>query len=360
MTADLEVYFCDLCNESVPASDLEAARAVRIDDRVVGACCVGKLPAAKAAPSQAPRAMASGSGRVGGVFVAVLMLAGVAAATTFLDWRIAAEARQTKGDVVASLADRAGETLQRLAALEDALGNTAARGDVALLGPRLGNLETGVDGLVRESKSQARSIEAVAGTLAEAQRAARTREAELLATLNELNAAVQATSRDLAALRAAPRAAPAGSGDTVVTAPDRPVAPMRPATETLPPELEHSVLALADEDPGTRFAAVDKLVRSRDLRVVKPLASSAKDSNAFVRRLAVDGLREFKHVDAVDALLVALADPESVVRHTAHASLCALTRQRFEFDPDANASSRANAQRRWQDWWDKNRTDFTF
>lgn len=359
MTADLEVYFCDLCNESVPASDLDAARAVRVEDRVVGACCVGKLNStAPSRPTSSPPAAGS-TGRGGGVFLGVLLLVGIAAAATFLDWRIADEAKLAKAGVT-RLTELLGETSRRLAAVEDALAKTAGRAEIALLTPRFASLETGIEGFGRSLQKHAGLIDGLGEVLTEAQRSARTREADLLAALHELKASVDATNRDLAAMRAAPRPAPGAAGDASSSVPERPLAVARPAAAGLPPELEHSVLALTDEDPGTRFAAVDKLVRSRDLRVVGPLAAAAKDNNAFVRRLTVDGLREFKHVDAVDALLVALADQESVVRHTAHASLCALTRQRFEFEPDANPSSRAAAQRRWQDWWDKNRTGFTF
>src|SRR5690606_24644411 len=131
-----------------------------------------------------------------------------------------------------------------------------------------------------------------------------------------------------------------------------------PADE-LPAELKHHVMALADEDPGTRFTAVDKLLRSRDPRVLGALLPMAKDSNLFVRRLTVAGLRDFRSPESIEALLVALADPEALVRLAANAALRELTGQRIEFD-DATASSRAAGQRRWQEWWDKNRATFTF
>ena len=68
----------------------------------------------------------------------------------------------------------------------------------------------------------------------------------------------------------------------------------------------------------------------------------------------MEGLKDFRRPEVVDVLLVALADPESLVRLTAHASLKAITGQRFDFD-DASQSSRSSSQRRWSEWWDKNR-----
>ena len=35
----MKIHFCDLCNESVPESDLAAGRAQRRKDRVICAAC---------------------------------------------------------------------------------------------------------------------------------------------------------------------------------------------------------------------------------------------------------------------------------------------------------------------------------
>ncbi|MFM7299129.1 MAG: hypothetical protein ACKO4Q_18135 [Planctomycetota bacterium] len=54
-----EIYFCDLCNESVPLVDLDAGRATRLKGRVVCATChraMGTAPALGAPETAAPPA----------------------------------------------------------------------------------------------------------------------------------------------------------------------------------------------------------------------------------------------------------------------------------------------------------------
>jgi hypothetical protein len=171
----------------------------------------------------------------------------------------------------------------------------------------------------------------------------------------ELRASLDRVSAEVAALRALPRSAPSNAEPA---APPPAIAPAVKQPE-LPPEIQHHVTALADADPGTRFSAVDKLLRAQEPRVLPALLPMAKDDNVFVRRLTVEGLRDYRRPETVEALLVALSDPEPLVRVTAHASLLALTGQKLEFD-DGNATTRAAGVRRWQEWWDKNRASFAF
>ena len=126
----------------------------------------------------------------------------------------------------------------------------------------------------------------------------------------------------------------------------------------LPAGLLHQLSRLTAEDPGTRFEAVDELVRSKNPMVREHLLPMVKDPDMFVRRLTLEGLREFRHPSCVDTLLVSLADPVPIVRDTAYDSLKALTGQEFPFDPDASRDARASAQRRWEDWWEKARDTF--
>ena len=41
--AEPEVFFCDLCNTSVPQQDLDTGAAARTHDKIVGACCLTEL-----------------------------------------------------------------------------------------------------------------------------------------------------------------------------------------------------------------------------------------------------------------------------------------------------------------------------
>lgn len=96
----VEVLFCDLCGTSVPVTDLERGVAIRHQAKTIGACCLGVLrqgdsplanpgtptPSASHGSAAAPRQ--GGEGRL--LPVAVALLAALAAATVFLDQKIAA------------------------------------------------------------------------------------------------------------------------------------------------------------------------------------------------------------------------------------------------------------------------------
>ena len=84
-----------------------------------------------------------------------------------------------------------------------------------------------------------------------------------------------------------------------------------------------------------------------------------RDPDGFVRRLTVEGLRDFRHADAVNALLDALGDSDEIVADTAWASLKKLTGQKIPFDAKSpSKDTRARGQQRWREWWEKNRDTF--
>jgi hypothetical protein len=346
MSTNPELIFCDLCNESVPLTDLATGKAMRVKDRVLGACCLGALrrPAAERVERK--------TGGAGGAVAAILVLAGIAAGVAFLDWRLSEDvgqvARRLDG-VETEL--RSGH--ERVVKLEEAVTQVGGRIDFAPIQARLEGIEGRVDQQRNSVDLRLTRLEEAAQAAAASARAGDAAHREDLAALRS---ALQGVAADVAALRAQPAAAPRPEEPRSEPAVPAPAAVAEP---DLPPELKHHVLSLADDDPGTRFASVDKLLASRDLRVLPSLLPMAKDANAFVRRLVVEGLRDFRRPESVDTLLVALADLESIVRLTAHASLRTLTAQSFEFD-DSSPTTRATAQRRWQDWWDKNRASYAF
>ena len=133
--------------------------------------------------------------------------------------------------------------------------------------------------------------------------------------------------------------------------------PRRPLDD-IPEELVEQVRKLTAADPAVRFEAVDVLIESRNLKVLPHLLPLAKDPDAFVRRLTVEGLREFRKPEAVDALIQALRDDDENVCDTAWRSLRDVTGQKFRFEASANKEARGRAAQVWQDWWEKARPTF--
>lgn len=345
---DVEVFFCDLCNASVPALDLQQGKAVRVRDHVVGSCCLatlwGSKPAARAEVRTWP--------------LAVIVLAAVAAGALHLDQRIERE-RIERAEAFERVETGARERAEVLVGVDRAVEALAESlpTEVALLQARVGGLQ---DALA-EDRAQARAAvtalaEAVAAARAETAELAR-RQVDPAPALQRLEVAVQSLATAVAELRAMPAATPAVPQPGVVP-PARQDASVVPPQGGLPAALAHQVARLADADPAVRFEAVDELVRSKDPQVGPALLPLAKDGDLFVRRLAVEGLRHFRSAAVLDALVTALADPEELVRESAWRSLQELTGQKLPFDPAASREVRSRAQKAWADWAEANKAAF--
>lgn len=363
MLDEPEVAFCDLCNTSVPLQDLEAGTAVRQGGKTVGACCLASLqrPVAVAPAVSTPAAAAAPISDNRLLTVAFVLLVAIAGATIYLEYRLNERvdgARAATREVVSELDRSVRSQDDLLRGLDTALAAAARRDEVQRLGERFGGLEKALgDDRSQQQVAADRQQTALAQLESKLQALTEAR-AEQKLLLGQLQTQLQQQSVTLAELRAMPRPTPR-EATADVPAPEA-GAPGGPgAAPGLPPELSHQVARLADPDPATRFEAVDELLRSKNPQVREYLLPMSKDADTFVRRLTVEGLREFKHASCVDALLVALGDPEEIVRDTAWRSLKELTGQKFPFEAsNGSKDARARAQQRWQEWWDKNRAAF--
>lgn len=366
----IDVPFCDLCNTSVPLQDLEQGRARRHLGKTIGACCLPAL-AATAAPApgtvssqgtdgtrlQAPEPVGGGVAAPAAAAVhhdarllpvGITVLAALAATAIFLDYRFA-EVDSRNEQALAQIADdqkALGDVVQGISL---AMDSVVRRKDLDAASERielLNGAQTRIGDQLRALTDQtAMALSGLQQKIEDLQRSRPDHGPALL----ELRQALQQQAVTLAELKAMPRSQP----QPLLEAP-----PPAPVTPGLPPLLAHQVQRLKDPDPATRFEAVDELLRSKDVAVLEHLLPMAKDEDTFVRRLTVEGLKDFRQPVVVDALLVALADPVETVRDTAWRSLKDLTGQKLPFDAAASRDQRARMQQRWQEWWDRNRAAF--
>lgn len=387
MQDDVEVLFCDLCSTSVPVQDLEAGRAVRHQGKVIGSCCLDvlrggaaagrqgaaglaepALPGATgtsipeemsppAAGARASSAAAGGESRL--LPVAIAVLAAIAAATIYLDQRIGSteDALRQVSDQVGNDLRAQGDVLANLSASTDAL---VRREDLGRVIERVGTVEAASqqirDDQTRQSDADAQRWRNLELSLA----AIKNADVDYRPMFDELRLQLQRQAVAIAELRAAPNPPPRDPGGA---APGQ-IAPgaIEPspgaAVPGLPAELAHQVRRLKDADPAERFEAVYALLQSKDPRVLEHVLPLTKDADSLVRRLTVDGLREFRQAVVIEALLVALADPADLVADTAWRSLKELTGQKLPFDANDSKEARARAQQRWREWWEKNKASF--
>ncbi len=346
MHPETEVHFCNICNSSIPEAAIRDGKAVRIDGKVIPTAAGG-------APVEGLR---SAKGAVFGA--AVLICAAIAGATVFIDWRLSEETAGLRQGVDDS-APRIGRLEERLTTLEERLVDVARSNQFALLDKRL-------DGFA-DTLRQAAEVDARGTAEAQKERNAlrdqiqRVGDAQVqhAARLALLQDDLRALGRDLAELKAAPSASvrsPVDDGGRGSALDPRGETPMAP--DALPPALQHQVDRLGDADESVRFEAVQELLASHDGRVLQKLVPLAKDTDFLVRRLVLEGLADHKSAEHVELMLTALADPESLVRHSAYQGLKKLSGQSFPFDADAAPDQRGAMQRRWKSWWDKAKADF--
>jgi len=352
---EVEVSFCELCGASVPASDLVGGAAVQHRGKTVGKCCLAELrPAGDGSSASAPRPTGASKGAADAgrlTTVAVVLLAAVAAGTIFLDSRLSS----VEDDLIAARQVAAeqqkldGDVLQRLDVRSEAL---ADRADIEALQAQVTSLQASQAESAKAATQRQAVLEQEILSLGRQMTEAASKSIDYRPLFDDLRQRHVRVMAAIEGMRSQVAAVPAAV---------EPVAADEPAAATgpdVPDDLQEPVAKLTAADPAVRFEAVDVLIDSKDLRVLPFLLPLAKDPDAFVRRLTVEGLREFTHVDSVDALLAALLDDDENVCDTAWRSLCDLTGQKFKFDAAASKEARGRAARSWQDWWEKARDKF--
>ncbi len=363
----LEVLFCDLCNASVPLSDVQSGVARQAAGKTVGACCLQALGATgpmspAAAVAQATPDTASSAQRPQvdskALSVGIVLLVALAAATLFLDFRI--------GEAVEDSSVRTTRLAESVKAQSDVIQDTNLKLDSLASRADLDRIEGRFAAFFQGAEESSQKLAAIATELSSAraavdalrksvERAGESRP-DYGPALDDLRQKLQQQAAAIADLAAKPRAA--AIDDAAAAMPKESAPQPNPAADGLPAALAHQIGRLADADEGARFEAVDELLRSKDARVLPSLLPMAKDPDTFVRRLVVEGLRDFPSRETVDALVVALADPEQIVRSSAWISLKAMTKQDLPFDASAGREARQKAQAKWQEWWEKNRAAF--
>jgi len=361
---EVEVSFCDLCGTSVPAGDIDAQTAVRHQGKTIGSCCLAALREASAAaatsPKSAPNAVAASGTAPGAVgndsgrmlTIAVVMLVAFAGGVMFLDSRLSRlESAMNKTAVDVGARQKAdSDALQALSIKADGF---AGRADVDVLAKKTDEFGATLASLSEAAAQRQKVLEQEVGALRTQVREAAGAVVDYRPLFEDLR---QRHTRAMAAIEGM-RSEVAAVPASVVPAPPSGPAPSEPVID-LPTDLAQQVRKLAAADPAVRFEAVDVLAESKNLKALPYLLPLARDPDAFVRRLTVEGLREFKKAEAVDVLIDALRDEDENVCDTAWRSLRDLTGQKFKFEASASKEARGRAAQAWQDWWAQARATF--
>lgn len=394
----MKIHFCDLCNESVPQTDLDQGRAILRKDRVVCAACDRAMSVHEAAPgepvavdapapaeepaaapseialptydpmpSEPPPVLSAPAwhgaatshavhvrqGGSGGVWLALLGLAFTGGAIFVLDGRI-----QDTEHRVAEATQKLEDRTQELAALKRRATELAD-------GQR--DVERRTLTRVAEEKSQRETLAAELARIRQENSTVRDQIAALGTQIASIEQKSGTGSFDLEKRFAALSARVAHNEDE-----ERKMTDRLTAIESTPP-VQETASAPAAAGPGpaveapwhlqlpglksdknsTRWEAVTALGATKDPETVPYLTPMLKDSDLFVRMATARVLGDMQAKAAVGALIDALEDGESAVREAVNLALRAITNKDFKFDPNAIEAERARRVKAWRDWWKK-------
>jgi hypothetical protein len=349
----MKIYFCDLCNESIPQEDLEQNRVTSVRGKMICAKCVPSIAApagGAAAPAAGPAAIPAGA-RGAAILALVVGLAGV-----YLAW-------DAKGRL-----DRQSDPAPRLLALEQTLGQlrdqatrleTLAQDQnetLAKLGAEPSKLREEIAAQLARIEGIERDVGKLDNLLAnfssdkDELEKAHVKQQGFEQSLGELKGELAGLSSKVAALGAAPQAAPS-------PAPAAP-APADPAA-TLDADTKKLLADFNSKDGAVRWSAVDRIAKRHDPTLLPYLLPMLDDADAFVQFRAISAMRELNAKTSVGRLIKLLRDGDAIVRSEAQDALNTLTGnpQRFDLD-NGSPADREKCVKAWEEWYEKNKARF--
>lgn len=352
----MKLFFCDVCNESIPLQDIKENRATTIKGKIFCRKCnpLNELRSSGDAGSQ--RRPAGLAALLGAAVLGGALVAGAAwwmlgrkgdeqAATGPQELQAIAEVRENLADLrgAVRVLQAAFRDVDRLRSLPSELD--ALRQETVRIGEELRQLE-------RDVRDAQEGLVAV-GTLREKVEATSLKVDENSRKLVVLEERLEQVRKALEQrpLAAAPSPAAAASSDEGTPAD-------KPAGGPADAELEKILERLRDEDPMVRWEAIDEIRRRHDRSLAAHVLPLLDDPDTFVRAQAIYTLGELKAAEAVPKLIQLLRDEEVMIREEALTSLIAITGQNLRFDVDAPRAKREAGIRKWEQWYAANKDRF--
>jgi len=351
----MKIYFCDLCNESVPNADLENGRAVMRNGRVICQACEGAMSSSdEAKPPVGDRSGEPRPQRSSSPAAAVAVVLAILALLTTLG--TAAFQFLNTDERLRTLEEELGEA-RRDAVADGRAMETRLNGEVRRTLDDIGQARTSLvelrARLDESSRAQGDEVSRLRDELVEWE--GRLRELEGVARMVERHDRELTTVRDKTDnLRSDLRRV----GDQVTEQSER--AEEKARFEQVlaiggeeKPAWWELVSELKSDNSGVRWQAVQSLGATGDVNVAEHLTPMLDDPDIFVRMATARILGDLQATIGIPALIDALEDPEASVREASVVSLRGVTGQNFRFDPSGKDSDRAKRVKAWRDWWAK-------
>lgn len=353
----MKLFFCDICNESIPLQDIKDNRALTIKGKIFCRVCnpVNDVPASEPTGGSGTAAKPD-SARASGGSLAVLFVGLLAAlgASGYLIYERAFGGAETSALIA-----------RRFDTMEDGLRDT--KQNVSMIA---GNVE-GLNGLrafpkevekLQEDVARTRGeIETIGAGLASAEKNLNTvgnlrerldavvlRQDEFARGLGRLEGVLAQLQGQLKEVADRP---------PVIVTPE-PMAGKIPDGESESPALDDRLLTLIEKlgssDAMVRWEAVDQIRAEKEKALIPHVIKLLSDRDTFVRAQAIYALGELKATKAVPELIKLLRDDEQMIREEALTALVEVTGQNIKFDVNSK-NEREKGIKRWDEWLVKNR-----
>lgn len=366
----MKIYFCDICNESIPLKDINSNR-ITIEE--------GKIFCQKCAPKKAR----SGERVPGPVLAMLAVVLLLVVAFGVMGWKLISDqseqirALQASTDSLdASLTgvpDRLKALEQDLSSLSDSVRTVrddlqTAKNEITSRHDTLDQRERSNHGKQQEAMQKA--IDGLTATLGGEITGLKDKIAavevedikDLKLTIEVLKEKVDILQDLVTSRGGAPNPGGGVAGDDGAGGGGPPGdvtadgAKGGGAPDTLEDkEINAQIAKLSDPDPGKRYSAVIALSRYTGDKVVKALEGVLKDPEDYVRVAVIQNLRNLGANSSIPHIVQALRDSDYFVRVAARGALRALTGTKMDFDPDASPSERETKVKSWEKWWEENK-----
>ena len=334
-----ELFFCNVCQQSVPQISLDTGNAVRHGDRVICPDCADTLVIAT---ELEPRKR---EWSISPIVIVFFTMTWAVFAYMYVEQQRFFDAVSASNKEAVSNNNRLSAANAELqSALENKIGDSATRAKIER--DKLTSVIENGDNKLRDALSRQ------ANALAEFE----SLPSQFSAMSSKLNlsqieiSTIADSAREIRAGQLVLRDKVSAVERQVAAAP----APVDVEESSFDSRVQTIIQDLLDSDPNTRFAALEDIADHNDPNLVPYVAPLLYDSYEFCRYQAATTLRQWSALSATPQLIEALDDTFEFVRKEVNAALEAVTKNSVGYNHKDDDAARAASQQAWRDWWKNN------
>ncbi len=334
-----ELFFCNVCQQSVPQISLDTGNAVRHGDRVICPDCADTLViATELEPSKREWSISP-------IVIVFFTITWAVFAYMYVEQQRFFDAVTASNKEAVSNNNRLSAANTRLErALENKIGDSATRAKIER--DKLTSVIENGDNKLRDALSRQ------ANALAEFE--------SLPSQFSAMSSKLNLSQIEISTIADSAREIRAGQLvlRDKISAVERQVAaaptPVDVEESSFDSRVQSILQDLESSDPNTRFAALEDIADHDDPNLVPYVAPLLYDSYEFCRYQAATTLRQWSALSATPQLIEALDDTFEFVRKEVNAALEAVTKNSVGYNHKDDDAARAASQQAWRDWWKNN------